>query len=422
MKIKKHALTFLVFCLGLLGQLTHAASLDYQTKELDNHMKLVYKTLPDAQTTAVRIVIPAGFLDEAKEVSNISHLLEHLIYRGSDKYSSDDFERQIVERGGRYNGFTMLDRTEYLLEMAAADFVPGLALYLDQIFHPCLRDEDIELEKKIITVEKVMRDNPGNIFYCYLNELTSKQLSETVNRITRADLVDYHQRHYRPEQVTVIITGNFELKEIVHVLTGVNASPSGKKETAMVWQPGAVKDDLMLEDYLQGEEYQLLYSFALPGLSRKDLLVAKVLPYIFSYESRNYDPVTGRALDYDMGVINLKEHFYLILTYRDCLNQYSPEIDDWHRKNLTRYCKLLKMKKFDKFLDNLSTWIKKEQILLEVDPALQNEYFSRKLFDPTIITDSDLKGIRSLSSGDFKTFVQKYLEGKPYQKTVIKAL
>ncbi|HEX3044865.1 MAG TPA: insulinase family protein, partial [Bacillota bacterium] len=92
----KRMIIGLFLLLGLLGQTIFATNLDYQIKELPNGIKLVYKVLPGAKTTSARIIFPVGFLNEPPQFSNISHLLEHMVFRGSETYQAEDFQRRVV--------------------------------------------------------------------------------------------------------------------------------------------------------------------------------------------------------------------------------------------------------------------------------------------------------------------------------------
>lgn len=416
----------LAFCLiGLLWGAVlpvHAANLDYQSKVLSNGIKLVYKNLPGAKTITTRIMIPTGFLNEPQGNHGISHLLEHLIYRGGGRFTAADFQRQVKGQALEYNGFTSLDNTEYYLEVLPENLLSCLDIYLNLILHPNLADGDIGLEKRIITVEKMMRNIPGNIFFLYINSLTQEQLSENIHAITRADLVTYHDQYYRTDNLTVIITGPFDLKKVQNLLSAQETGNSTAPGSPVVWQFKDTKTELVLEDYLQGEEYQLLLGFNIPKPTPADLLVAKVLPYILKYESPEYDYMSNRPLDYQIFLTSMAGQYFLILSYRDCRQKYTEEMNSWHQKNFIRYCKYLKAKKFNKFLALLTKAMDKNINGIEVDSTSYNEFIVQKLFAPEAIHNKDLEGIRGLSSNDFKNFVQKYLEVDSYAKIVIKAL
>lgn len=411
-----------VIILGLiLPPASFGASLpDFQVKNLSNGMKMVYRVIPEAKKVTFRMVVPVGMLFEQQQQHGISHLLEHLIFRGNAKYSLADLHTQIDDKGGYYNGLTGLNRTEYYLEMFPGDFMSTLPMYLDLIFNPGLAESSIKLEKKIISVENELRNIPGNTFFMYLNELTQYHLDAMMNSISRTDLVNYHNQFYLPGRTTAIITGAFNPDEVARLLSNLknSATPSDTPD----WLYHDTATDIVLDDHLNGEEYQILFGFDLKQPGPTDLMVAKILPYILQYESRQYDYANDRPLDYQIALFYLPGHFFLVFNYRDTHAKFSLDLSTWHQKNLERYCRYLQTKNFDAFLAWLSGYLNKSLESTSYDPVALNNLFTDTLFEPTTITSKDLGWIQRLSSNDIKNFVQQYLIGKYYQKIVVRAL
>lgn len=414
-------LLFISLILMTFFQWAEAANLDFQSKIMPSGLRVVYKVIPSNTVTA-RMVIPAGMLNEPRGLRGISHLLEHLIYRGAENSAAPNFLALLNDENGTYNGITSLERTEYYLTIPYQSFSKALSFYLEMLSKPQLDESDIILEKKIIAVENVLRDDPGNTFFLYLNELTENQLDDSINSITREDLVHYHQQFYNPKLMTLIVTGNFNPDELFNLVQGV---PKYSEEDTFTPAQRLIRDlpnNVIVEDYLNGETYKILFGFELNELTGKSLTVAKALPLIFNYESYQYDHLTNRPLDYNISLFNLTDRFYLVFTYRDCQNEYSLELNTWHQKNLERFCKYLQTKNFDKFLDWLSIELDKSFRVMGSKPVYLNDFYKNILFEPSSLTTEDLGAIRRLNSKDIKNFVKKYLEGKSYQKVVVKAL
>jgi predicted Zn-dependent peptidase len=414
-------LKFILPALLFLPIISQAADPDFQTKALSNGIKVIYQVQSHVNTTCIRIVIPTGLIYEPRQLRGISHLLEHLIFRGSDQTPPPDLYKLVDEQGGYRNGFVYLDRTEFYMEVLPANLISALSIYLNYILHPGLAEQHITLEKKIVSVEKALRNIPGNTFFLYLNELTQHQFDDSVNNITKNDLQEYHQQSYRPDLMTVIITGSFKPDEVFKLLQSFPRDTTPALPLAD-WLYQDPVSNIVLEDYLMGEKYQVLFGFELKNLSPHDLMVAKVLPYILEYESHQYDHVNNRPLDYRISLFNLAGHYFLVFIYRDPDNPYSLAIGEWHQKNLERYFKYLQAKKFEKFLARFSKSQQKSLESLKFDPVMLNEYISLIQFDPAEISARDLDAIQRLSTKDFKEFVQKYLVTKYYQKIVVKAL
>lgn len=397
-----------------------AANLDFHLKTMPNGLKVIYKVIPSNMVTA-SIIVPTGTLNEPRGLRGISHLLEHLIYRGTENSAAARFQELLRDDGGTYNGFTFLERTEYFLTVPSENFQKALSFYLEMLFQPQLDETHIGLEKKIINVENVLRSQP-DAFFLYLNELTEHQLDHGVSSITREDLVHYHQQFYHPGQMTLIVTGAFNPEKLFDLLKGI---PSPAVQNTFTPVRRLIRDlpkNVTVEDYLSGEAYQILFGFELNGLTGKDLTVAKTLPLIFEYESYQYDYLTNRPLDYDISLFNLTDRFYLVFAYRDCQNQYSLDLNNWHQENLARFFRYLQTKDLDNFLQWLAWKLSYDFQIIAADPVYLNDYYRNLLFEPSSLTAKDLTAIRRLKSKDISNFVSKYLKNNGYQKVVIKAL
>jgi Zn-dependent M16 (insulinase) family peptidase len=417
----KFFVKFILPALLFIPVISQAAVPDFQTKTLSNGIKVIYHVQSHVNTTCIRIVLPTGLIYEPRRLRGISHLLEHLIFRGSDKIPPQELYKLVDEQGGYHNGFVSLDRTEFYMEVLPANLISALSIYLNFILQPGFTEQHITLEKKIVSVEQALHNFSANAFFLYLNELTQHQFDDSVNNISKNDLDKYHRQFYRPELMTVIVTGSFKPDEVFKLLQSFPGDTTPALPPAG-WLYQDPAGNIVLEDYLMGEKYQVLFGFELKNLSEHDLMVAKVLPYILKYESHQYDHVNNRPVDYRISLFNLAGHYFLVFIYRDPNNPYSFEIGEWHQKNLERYFKYLQANNFEKFLARFSKSQEKELETLNFDPVKLNEYISLIQFDPAEITLKDLHTIQHLSTKDFREFVKKYLAAKYYQKIVVKAL
>ncbi len=411
----------ILLALLVLPVACQAANLDFQTKTLPNGLKVIYKVQPQADTVCARIVFPVGLIHEPGQARGISHLLEHLVFRGSEKTTPSELYQLIDDQGGYRNGFVYPDRTEFYMEVLPANFLAALSIYCNFIFEPALTEPNIRLEKKIITVEYALRSISSNVFYLYMNELTQNQFDNSLNGIGREDLIKYHRQFYRTEGMTVIVNGAFKPDEVFKLLADLPRS-SEPALPPSEWLYHDPISNIVLEDYLMGENYRVLFGFHLKNMTPRELTVAKVLPYILQYESHQYDHVTDRPLDYGISLFSLSGHYFLVFFYHDPSNPYSLAVDEWHQKNLARYFKYLQAKDFEPFLAKFTKYQSNLMETLNYDPVSLNEYLTNAEFDPAGLTASDLSAIRRLSSNNFKNFVQKYLSGKNYQKIIVKGL
>lgn len=176
--------------------------------------------MPRMRSAAVGIWISIGGRHESCEHKGISHFLEHLLFKGTKKYSCRKIKESIEGVGGSLNGFTSEETTCYLVKLPAAHLDLAVDILSDMVINPLLPPEEIERERTVILEEiKMYKDLPQNYVYDLLDELlwTRQPLgmpiigsAESVGRIKRQDLCAYKKRTYTPLNIVVACAGNLE--------------------------------------------------------------------------------------------------------------------------------------------------------------------------------------------------------------------
>jgi hypothetical protein len=424
--IKPKPLKLLIWLLPLLALVlltvtSQALSLDYNTKILGNGIKVFYKVLPQTNNIIARIIVPAGSLNEPRQLQGISHLTEHLIYRGNENHTTQELREAVFDQGGEYNGFNYMDRTEYYLRIPAASFTKAFSLYLNLITQPGFAEPGIILEKKIVTIEKELRNAPGNVGRLFLDELTQTQLNSSIGAITRDDLIAYHQKLYAPRNLAVIITGAFNPAQVFQTLSTLQNKSAAQGAILPERLFPEITTNKVIEEDLSGEYYQVLLGFELKKVTGKDLLVAKALPLLAKLHPLGYDYLFDKPLNYDISLLNAGGRYYLIFCYVDSRNDYTLAINTWHEQNIARYCKYLQAKNFNPSLKTLAKSLETYYKIYATDPEYLNLFYDQILYEPTAITSAELTAFRNLKTADFKNFAGKYLENKSYQKVIVKA-
>ena len=128
---------------------------------LPNGLKIIGEHNPEAQSFAAGYFVRTGARDETADVSGVSHFLEHMMFKGTDKRSAEAINLEFDTIGANYNAYTSDERTVYygavLPERGAA-----LVDLLSDMMRPALRESDFDLEKNVILEEIAMyEDRPG---------------------------------------------------------------------------------------------------------------------------------------------------------------------------------------------------------------------------------------------------------------------
>jgi predicted Zn-dependent peptidase len=194
--------------------------------------------MPQRNSAALGIWIGVGGRYEDKADKGIAHLIEHLSFRGSKKYSANKIKETIEGVGGSLNAFTSEEFTCYLAKIIAKHLGLALDVLADIVLEPLLRDEDLEKEKSVILEEiKMYRDLPQS----YVNELLDELLwpghplgmnlagtAESVAAFKRTQVTDFQRKFYHPADIVVSAAVDIEHKKIHQLLAEKFAKAKAK--------------------------------------------------------------------------------------------------------------------------------------------------------------------------------------------------
>lgn len=193
-----------------------------------NGATFVYSPFKDIETASLGVFIKIGSRFENKNLRGISHFLEHMVFKGSKNHSYREIKREIEGRGGALNGFTSQETTAYYAHFLSKNLPISLDILLDMVFSPLLKQSDITKERNVILEElKMYNDLPSSRAGSILDKLIwpSNSLGEeiigyvpTVSRISKSDLSDFKDIYYKPSNLVVSFSGNYDYEEVLDLL------------------------------------------------------------------------------------------------------------------------------------------------------------------------------------------------------------
>lgn len=199
-------------------------ALKFHYKQLPNGLDIIAEENPDSHSFAAGLFVKTGARDEDANVNGVSHFLEHMMFKGSEKYHWEDVNRIFDELGARYNAFTSQEMTAYYANVLP-EFTEKSVEHLAHLLRPAIRTEDFDTEKKVILEEIAMYlDDPGHRVYEKLMELHfgNHPLSmsilgsaESIQKLTRDEMAEYFNRRYGPGNMVLAVTGRLDFEEIV---------------------------------------------------------------------------------------------------------------------------------------------------------------------------------------------------------------
>ena len=196
-----------------------------QESKLDNELRVVSHFMPNRTSVSLGLWVKVGGRYERKEENGISHFIEHIVFKGSEKRSCTQIKQAIEGVGGNLNAFTSEEFTTFLARIPHQYLTRALDVLSDMVLNPLFRQEDVEREKIVICEEiKMYLDLPTHYVHFLLNQLLwpnhplGRFLAgsfESVKSINREKLCDYHREHYFPQNIVLAVAGNLKHKRVV---------------------------------------------------------------------------------------------------------------------------------------------------------------------------------------------------------------
>ena len=202
-------------------------ALSFQKTQLENGLDIVAEVNPDAHSIAVGMFVQTGSRDEDAAINGVSHFLEHMMFKGSEKYTWEDVNRIFDEVGARYNAFTSQEMTAYYANVIP-EFTERTVEHLSHLMRPAIRPDDFETEKKVILEEIAMYlDDPGHRLYESAMEeyfgnhpLSFSVLgpATSIQNLQRDQMAEYFARRYGPGNMVVVATGRVDFPAFVEMV------------------------------------------------------------------------------------------------------------------------------------------------------------------------------------------------------------
>src|SRR5712675_2546471 len=197
--------------------------LTFKHHQLKNGLDIIAEINPDSHSVAAGMFVKTGARDESMDVNGVSHFLEHMMFKGSEKYTWEDVNRIFDEIGARYNASTSQEMTSYYANVLP-EFTERAMEHLSHLLRPAIRVEDFTNEKKVILEEIAMYlDDPGHRLYERLMEthfgnhpLSQSILgaAERIQALQRDQMADYFRTRYGPGNMVLSVTGNLDFNEV----------------------------------------------------------------------------------------------------------------------------------------------------------------------------------------------------------------
>ena len=192
-----------------------------QSRVLPNGFTVLVEPDHSAPVASVQVWVQSGSIHEGQWLgAGLSHLLEHMIFKGTEKRGPNEIARAVQEAGGYVNAYTSFDRTVYWIDVPADGTATAIELLADATLHSTLPADEFTKEQEVIRREFAMGFDDPNRMSTELMLSTAFSASpyrhpiighlDVFNRLTRDDLVAYYRARYTPENMFLVVTGDVE--------------------------------------------------------------------------------------------------------------------------------------------------------------------------------------------------------------------
>lgn len=208
----------------------HTVRLDERLYRTDaaNGVTVLSELMPGVRSVAVGIWVTTASAHEPRPKMGVSHLLEHMVFKGTDRRSARDIALELEVRGGSLDAYTSRDHTSYQARVLDEDLPRALDVLTDLVRNPVLRERDLDLERKVVLEEiSSVEDMPDDLVF----ELHASTMwpdhpygfsilgtPETVSNLGSQDLRDLHERTYHPKHVVIAAAGNLNHELLLKLL------------------------------------------------------------------------------------------------------------------------------------------------------------------------------------------------------------
>ncbi len=397
--------------------------MQHQQTILNNGLKIITAERPQTETVSLGIWVNTGSAYETQEINGISHFVEHMVFKGSEKRNSIQISEEIENVGGQNNAYTSKEFTAFYAKMLKNDVELALDVIADFVLNPTFPIDEMEKEKEVVVQEiKQSVDTPDDVIFDYFQESafpnqpigrTILGPKENVRSFTPEILRNYMKTNYAANNTVVVAVGNIKHENFVNMVK--TRMHNYQEKTSFSVEPQIYKGGFYQETR-QIEQAHVLLGFK--GVEYKNPLYypISILSTIFGggMSSRLFQEIREkRGLVYSVySYHSAQTHSGLFGIYAgtsaEQLNTLIPVIAD-------EINKVINDKVTDKELDRAKVQLKASMLMALESSSSTAEVIARQmlLHNRVIPTDEIVNKIDNVTKDDILTAAQTLFSSNP---------
>jgi predicted Zn-dependent peptidase len=246
-----------------------------EISKLPNGLTVISDPMPQLESAALGVWVNTGGRNETKPVMGVSHMLEHMAFKGTERRNARQIAEEIETVGGYMNAYTSREQTAFHMRTLKADVPLAIDVLADILTHPTFDQTELERERQVVLQEiGQARDTPDDIVFDHLQSVAFPDQpmgwpilgnDDTVSKFTREQLKTYMDANYRASSMVFVASGAVEHGRVLDLALqhfgALNAGNTNSPQAARY----AGGDMRVAEDL---EQVHVTYAF--PGVSNTD--------------------------------------------------------------------------------------------------------------------------------------------------------
>jgi zinc protease len=288
---------FLTLFFLILSRPGGVSALAVKEYHLSNGLKVLIAEDHKAPVATFQVWYRVGARNEHSGKTGISHLLEHMMFKGTEKHGSKVFSRLIQKNGGIDNAYTTRDFTMYFETLSSDRIALAIELEADRMQNLLLKPEDVKYERSVVMEERRLRyeDDPQNSLY---EEVVAAAFKvhpyhhpvigwmSDLRSIEQEDLLEHYRRYYAPDNAFIVVVGDVnpgEIMEKVRLNFGSIPAGPGAEEVSSEEPPQRGERRIILRR--EAKLPYIMIGYHTPLFPDRDAAALEVLSTILSGKS-----------------------------------------------------------------------------------------------------------------------------------------
>ena len=201
----------------------------YNRQVLPNGMVVLTERMPAVKSASIGVWVKVGSRDESPEVAGVSHFIEHMLFKGTERRSAQEIAKAIDAVGGTLDAFTSRESTCFYAKVLGEHLPLAIDILADTFLHSRLAPEDIDRERQVVLQEiKMVEDTPDDLVHDLFAEAiwgdhpVARPIlgqKEIVLRLSQSDIRRHMDRFYRPDCTVIAAAGDIEHDRLVDLVS-----------------------------------------------------------------------------------------------------------------------------------------------------------------------------------------------------------